>query len=267
MPLQTLRTDLGQPGAGMVGQARDALTGPGIVILRDSVDRKAAFVAQRAVVESLCSLDAESAKRQGIRVGDGRYMVTLDLDPPFDRPELFASPPLLAIAQATLGVDMIINSLAVVIALPGALAQRAHVDHSMLFPSDEAASMTAPPYALTAIIPLLDLDESTGSTEVWPRGPLMATPDLWTTKLAGSTVLPLLLGDAALMDYRVCHGGTSNPGSVPRPILYVVYSRPWFRDADNFSEMPPLRVSAQHLANLPAQYRRLFASAAASHLA
>ncbi len=93
-------------------------------------------------------------------------MVTLNLNPPFDRPELFASPPLMAIARAALGAEVIINSLAVVIAFPGAVAQRAHVDHSMLFPSDETASMSAPSYALTAIIPLLDLDESTGSTEV-----------------------------------------------------------------------------------------------------
>jgi hypothetical protein len=266
MPVATIRTGREQPGAVAVGLAKDALTGPGIVILRDAVDREALGIANRAIVEEFCGLDVEAAKRRGVRVGDGRYMVTLPLNPPFDNPELFASPPLLAIARATLGVEAIINSLAVVIALPGAAAQRPHLDHGMLFPGDEASSVAIPPYALTAIIPLLDLDESTGSTEVWPRGSHMATPDSWTSKPPGSTVLPLALGDAALIDYRVCHGGTPNPGGVPRPILYIVYSRPWFRDADNFSEIPPLRVSAQHLSNLPAQYRSLFASAAAGHL-
>lgn len=266
MPVATIQTDWAQPGADAIARAMDALLGPGIVMVRHSVDRKVARAAKRAIVRNLCSLDAGAAKRHGIRVGDGRYMVTLKLDPPFDRPELFASPALLAIARATLGVDVIVNSFAAVIALPGAEAQRAHVDHGMLFPHDEPASMTAPPYALTAIIPLMDLDESTGSTEVWPRGPSMATPDLWTRKLPGSTVLSLALGDAVLIDYRVCHAGTPNPGLVPRPILYVVYSRPWFRDADNFSEMPPLRVNAQQLANLPTEYWRLFAGAAARHL-
>lgn len=266
MPVTTIRTGREQPGAAAVGLAKDALTGPGIVILRDAVDCEALGAAHRTIVAELCSLDADAAKRRGVRVGNGRYMVTLNLNPPFDKPELFASPPLLAIARATLGADAIINSFAVVIALPGAHAQRPHLDHGMLFPSDEALSVAAPPYALTAIIPLLDLDESTGSTEVWPRGPRIATPDRWTSKPPGSTVLALALGDAGLIDYRVCHGGTPNPGPVPRPILYIVYSRPWFRDADNFSEIPPLRVSAQHLANLPAQYRSLFATAAAAHL-
>jgi ectoine hydroxylase-related dioxygenase (phytanoyl-CoA dioxygenase family) len=262
----TIRTDLVQPGAAIVSQAKGALNDSGILILRQSIDQAAARVANQAIRETFCSLDTEGAKRHGIRVGGGRYMVTLNLNPPFDNPALFASPPLLAIARATLGVDAIINSFAVVIALPGAEAQRVHVDHGMLFPGDEAASMAAPPYALTAIIPLLDLDASTGSTEVWPRGPNMARPDLWLDKQPGSTVLDLSLGDAVLIDYRVCHGGTPNPGLVPRPVLYVVYSRPWFRDADNFSEMPPLRVSAQHLANMAPEYRSLFATAAAGHL-
>jgi hypothetical protein len=267
VPITTVQADLVSPGAAVVALAKDALTGPGIVILRDALERKGLGDAGEAVARELCGLDAAQAKLHGVRVGDGRYMVTLNLNPPFDRPALFASPPVLAVARATLGVDLIINSLTVVIALPGARAQRPHVDHRMLFPSDEAASMLAPPYALTAIVPLLDLNGSTGSTEVWPRGPLMDTPDLWQDKPPGSTVLPLALGDAALIDYRVCHGGTPNVGQVARPILYIVYSRPWFRDAENFSEIPPLRVSAQHLANMSPQYRPLFATAAAGHLA
>lgn len=266
MSVTTIRTDLGHPGAPKVQQAVAALTGPGTVILAGSVDPEAVRSAGQAIVERLCGFDGASAKQLGVRVGDGRYMVTLSLDPPFDRPALFASPPLLAVARGALGADTIINSLAVVIALPGAGDQRVHVDHGNLFPQDEVASNAAPAYALTAIIPLLDLDVSTGSTEVWARGLHSAAPDRWLTKLAGSTVLELRIGDAALIDYRVCHAGTANPGLVPRPILYIVYSRPWFRDADNFSEMPPLRVTPRHLANMPHEYRALFAAAAAGHL-
>ncbi len=265
MPITTLEVDLIPPSAALVSQAKDALTGTGILILRQAVEHKVLSDAGQAVLESLCGQDANQARRRAVRVGDARYMVTPDWNSPFDRPELFASPPLLAIARATLGVDVIVNSLTVVVALPGAEAQRPHLDHRMLFPSDEATSVAAPPYALTAIIPLLDLNNSTGSTEVWPRGPLMATPDLWHDKLPGSTVLPLMLGDVGVMDYRVCHNGTANVGLVPRPILYIVYSRPWFRDSENFEEVPPLRLTAQHLAGIPTQYRSLFASAVAGH--
>jgi ectoine hydroxylase-related dioxygenase (phytanoyl-CoA dioxygenase family) len=266
MTITTVQGDPGGIGETGVALARDAFSGSGIVIVRRAVDREALAVAALAIADGLGRLDADAANREGIRVGDGRYMITLSLNPPFDKSELFASPALLAIARGTLGADVIINSLTVVISFPGAAAQRPHLDHRMLFPSDEAASIAVPPYALTTIIPLLDLNDSTGSTEVWPRGPRMPTPDSWTSRQPGSTVLPLSLGDAGMIDYRVCHGGTPNIGLVPRPILYIVYSRPWFRDAENFSETPPLRVNAQQLANLPAQYRGLFATAAAGHL-
>jgi len=265
MPVTSMRTGLAQLGAAEVETARDALGGAGTLILRDSVDVEAVEAAHAAVVEDLCGLDLEALGRRGIRVGDKRYMVTLELEPPFDRPAIFASPPLVAVARAVLGAGVVINSFAVVIALPGAPAQRVHVDHEPLFPHDGAVSMSAPAYALTGIVPLLDLRESTGSTEVWPRGDAPAVPDAWTEKQDGSTVLSLAAGDAAFIDYRVCHGGTANPGLVPRPILYIVYSRPWFRDADNFSEMPPLRVSPTHLERVPAEHRSLFAVAAAGH--
>jgi hypothetical protein len=265
MPVTTLRTGLGQLGGVMIETARAALNGAGTLVLRGSVEAAAVEAAHAAVVEGLCGLDAEALARRGVRVGEKRYMVSLDLDPPFDRPALFASPPLVDVARALLGSGAVINSFAVVIAFPGAPAQRIHVDHEPLFPRDDAASMAAPVYALTGIVPLLDLSEATGSTEVWPLGPTPGVPDAWTERRTGSTVLSLDAGDAAFIDYRVCHGGTANPGPAPRPILYIVYSRPWFRDADNFSEMPPLRVTPTHLARMPAEYRTLFAAAAAGH--
>lgn len=265
MPIKTMQAEW-MPQAS-VTEAKGALSESGVLILRHAVEREALGRAGRSIVADFCRLDGEEARRRGIRVGEGRYMVTVSLAPPFDDPAIFASPPLLSVVRATLGADAIINSLTVVIALPGALAQRPHVDHGLLFPSDEAASMAAPPYALTAIMPLLDLTGSTGSTEVWPRGEFAPTPDRWETKLPGSTVLPLARGDVGIIDYRVCHGGTPNTGEVPRPILYIVYSRPWFRDSENFSETPALRVSADQLASVPAEHRALFATAAASHLA
>jgi hypothetical protein len=98
-----------------------------------------------AALAELGDLREQEKAVTGVLVGNARYMITPNLDPPFDRPELFASPPLLAVARATLGADVTINSMTVVVALPGALAQRPHVDHAMLFPTDEAASMAAPP--------------------------------------------------------------------------------------------------------------------------
>ena len=68
-------------------------------------------------------------------------------------------------------------------------------------------------------------------------------------------------GGAYLMDYRLCHGGTKNTGQIPRPILYIVYSKPWFRDAENFKKRTPLRMSEQQLEDVPQEHDALFARA------
>ena len=266
MSVRALSTGPGQLAGRDLATAREALVDEGTLILRGAVDVTAVAAAGTAVVRDFCDLSLETLGRHGIRVGERRYMVTPRFEPPFDRPELFASPPLVGLARALLGPAAVINSLAVVIALPGAPAQPVHVDHEPLFPRNGAASMGAPTYALTAIVPLIDLCESSGSTEVWPRGGAPAGPDAGDERLDTSTVLPLSAGDAAFIDYRVYHRGTANPGSVPRPILYIVYSRAWFRDADNFDEMPPIRVSRTQLGRVPSEYRTLFATVAAGHL-
>ena len=63
-----------------------------------------------------------------------------------------------------------------------------------------------------------------------------------------------------MMDYRVIHGGLPNEGEVERPILYLVYGRPWFRDGYNFSDQPAIDITSEQLAKLPDEHRHLFAS-------
>jgi hypothetical protein len=63
MPLIAIQTDLGQPDPGVVGEAKMALSGPGIVILRGSVEPEAATAARRAIERDLCGLNADAARR------------------------------------------------------------------------------------------------------------------------------------------------------------------------------------------------------------
>ena len=69
------------------------------------------------------------------------------------------------------------------------------------------------------------------------------------------------LGDVYLMDFRLIHAGTANQSDQARPILYLVYSRPWFREDLNFDEQPPIRISRKQYQRVPSEYRHLFASA------
>ena len=69
-----------------------------------------------------------------------------------------------------------------------------------------------------------------------------------------------------LWDFRLMHGGTSNRGTVPRPLLYLTYCRPWFVEHLNFNtkgnpKQKPLLVHKEILAGLSAEHQRLLARA------
>jgi ectoine hydroxylase-related dioxygenase (phytanoyl-CoA dioxygenase family) len=66
-------------------------------------------------------------------------------------------------------------------------------------------------------------------------------------------------GDCILVDYRLLHCGTANRSPDPRPILYNMYCRPWFRDSRNFHKQRPVRISPDEYMRVPVQFRHLFA--------
>ena len=77
----------------------------------------------------------------------------------------------------------------------------------------------------------------------------------------GSVAPKPKLGDAFLMDFRLIHAGTPNVSDIARPILYIVYSRPWFREDMNFDEQPPINLSPKQRKKVPKKLRYLFANA------
>jgi hypothetical protein len=213
----------------------------------------------RALVESLrdayltfieAALQRDHARG---RVGDQRFMVPVEVKPPFDDPRLSANPLVLPILKRQLGDDCIMNSFGSVVALPGAASQVRHVDHDFLFGFAESVSL--PPWAMTLVVPLVDLDHSTGTTAVFEGSHRREA-------LADEGRQPSLpwarMGDGFLMDYRLWHFGTMNDGTRLRPILYLVYSRPWFLDEHNFYALSPLTVTDAVFAALPAELRALF---------
>jgi hypothetical protein len=60
------------------------------------------------------------------------------------------------------------------------------------------------------------------------------------------------------MDYRLVHAGTQNRSPNPRPVLYNVYARPWYRDWKNYRKQPPLVISHDELARVPDEHKVLF---------
>ena len=181
-------------------------------------------------------------------VGNQRFLFAVHLESELADPMLYACPLVLPIIRDLVGDDCILNSTSSVVALPGANLQALHKDHQHLY-GDERPT---PAYALTLVVPLVPLDGTNGTTRLHDgshRRPASQSPPL-------DPLVPL--GGCLLTDYRLSHRGTPNRGPRMRPLLYLVYSRPWFLDERNFFALPALR---RPTTPIPAEAEALFARA------
>src|SRR5258708_35501853 len=64
-----------------------------------------------------------------------------------------------------------------------------------------------------------------------------------------------------LLDYRTLHAGMPNLSGRTRPIMYMVYARPWFFDHANHIKRIPLDMPLGHCEELPAAVRPLLTRA------
>ena len=209
------------------------------------------------------SLGEQELGRRFALVGDRRYMISVQIEPPFQSPKLYANNEVMPIVENVLGAGCVISSFSAVVARSGAEAQSVHFDVPPLFESEQLCA-SLPAYALTMVVPLIDLDDSTGCTAIWEASHRRIGARRQLQRLAGSgsdagsNPAMLAAGDVLLMDARLIHRGTANSGPVDRPILYIVYSRPWFRDHQNFGEQPAINIAASQLLKVPKKHRALF---------
>ena len=200
----------------------------------------------------------EGGLNNDLCVGDRRIMIPLHLKGVFNSPDFYANPRVYPLMNFLLGNDVILNSLGSVVSLPGAKEQHIHIDYPNIYTaletynSDMSWIGKAPPYAVTMGIPLIPMNPETGCTRFWsgshldPHYSLDNPIDLYAD--AGSCVL---------FDYRIAHCGLANTSQQIRPLLYNVYSRPWFRDSLNFHKHDPLVVSSELVSQIPEEHRHL----------
>ena len=187
-------------------------------------------------------------------VGGNRFMITVEICEPFNSALLYANPHILSIIESILTSEFILNSFGSVASLPGAEDQHLHRDTPELF-EDEIVELSMPCFAVTVIIPLIEMNERNGSTKVFRGSHLVP----YETGIAMDSRIPLTrVGSIILMDYRLIHGGTENCSQAVRPILYLVYSRPWFRDSANFYKQPAIEIQQDQLNRIPKQHEHLF---------
>jgi tetratricopeptide (TPR) repeat protein len=189
-----------------------------------------------------------------LRLGDQRYMLTVDLDAPFNDRNLFASPLVLPIFQRLLGDDCVIGAFTSVISLPGSKNQSLHKDHPALFPTTRWHHRV-PSFAIQLIVPLVPLDDTVGTTRVI-KGSHQFPSNQAAKMETQDPVVPL--GSCLINDYRLSHRGLGNRSDRVRPILTIIYNRPWFRDYVNYAKQPPLRVNDQQIDQMPERQKKLF---------
>jgi tetratricopeptide (TPR) repeat protein len=190
-----------------------------------------------------------------LRVGDKRYMLTVDIKEPFDDPRLLGPATVLPMIQQILGDECVLGAFTAVISLPGSRDQRIHKDHPALFPDTES-HFSVPSFTAQIIIPLVELDANTGTTRVFKGSHKVHTEDCERLGYQ-DPVVPL--GSCLLIDYRCAHRGIGNRSQQVRPILTLIFNRPWFHDYANYGKQPPLRLDSAAFEAMPGHVKPLLA--------
>lgn len=177
----------------------------------------------------------------------GRLDIRHRMDqPPFNAPDVVANPLLMPLIHALLGPQAKLVYAGLILSFPESADQPWHQDGAALFDGAPSVVGDLPPYALNVFVPLEPVTEALGPTEFWVGSHKESACRQIMTKLqtqqAGKNqstntdiIGPLLqTGDVLIYDYRMCHRGARNLSQKVRPMLYLMYARPWFYEHLNF---------------------------------
>lgn len=158
----------------------------------------------------------------------GRHTIPLLVDGALADPAILLPKPVAHIATELLAAAFKVDSVGLLVAVPGAPDQTAHRD-AWLYPR-EGIDRLLPPFALAFAVPLVTMDEISGRTAFWRASHRSSSTIAPTTPHdLAPTVHP---GSAILWDYRIHHCGLANHGTAPRPVIFSALSREWWVEID-----------------------------------
>lgn len=209
---------------------------------------------QKAFFDRYTPYFREDKHPDALYLGDKRYMLTVDLDDPFNDPDLIGMPTLMPIISEVLGHDFVLGGYTAVISLPGAKDQGRHKDHPALF-AGSRWHHSLPSFTVQVSIPLVPLNALTGPTRYHKGTHRIDSEEAQNTPFQDPDIA---LGGCLLHDYRCMHLGVGNRSDVVRPMLSLIFTRPWFKDYKNYDKQPPLRLSRAAYEQLPEDLQPLF---------
>jgi hypothetical protein len=219
------------------------------------------YVAQLGALD-LAAMRAEAAKpppNRFLSAGEARFDITVSMTGAFGTPDVFANPLLLKSLRPSLGRDLRLSSLTLAVAHPGAPQQAAHRGHTHLF-DEPSVDATLPAYAVNVLVPLVDSDIGTEAVGMWLGSHRQDSPK--TAERSGpGRQCAWRRGDCLLLDYRTMHAELPNLGARPRPIVSMVYARPWFYGRSNQVSHVTLDMPIAQYEALPKSVRPLLVRA------
>ena len=143
--------------------------------------------------------------------------------------------PWLPLVRAILGPDCTLCNTGVMLSMPGSATQPWHSDGDHL-----PGKRHKGPHCLNVFVPLVTLNRDNGGTEMVPGTHFLGAYD----EARPSTTIHAAAGSCILFDFRLRHRGLGNGGPRPRPLMYITYCIPSFKDTMNFSTRRYLKLPA-----------------------
>jgi ectoine hydroxylase-related dioxygenase (phytanoyl-CoA dioxygenase family) len=215
---------------------------------------------------------------------EGRYLVHLPFEPPISDERLLAAPAVLPLLRTLIAdgrYEFEVGDLSVVTSMPRTPAQHMHNDTGQVFKHDprwkahranvHAAARRAsragrrahdrassvgwtgvPPHGIISFWPMLDMRAEHGPTRFVCGTHVECFASEEECERRTKTIAPTAdAGAAILFDMRLKHAGGENRSDVQRPVLYITYVRPWYKDYVNFHNRQTRRFDG-----FPPHYKR-----------
>lgn len=227
----------GKFSAERLALARQAILNDGCVVLKD-----VASAEHLAVIRDRMLADVEKILNRS-DAPFNFHRGNLQQDPPPFEPYLFkdvlVNDLIIQVTHSVLGNGLFNAFYSGNTALANSSSrQPVHADLGHLWPNMEHAT---PPYGLVVNLPLVDMDASNGSTEIWPgthKDTFCALQDgdikiseaqleAWRKK--SPPLQPAVkAGSALIRDIRMWHSGMPNPSDGHRPMMAMIHWVSWW---------------------------------------
>jgi ectoine hydroxylase-related dioxygenase (phytanoyl-CoA dioxygenase family) len=246
------------PSSELIEQAAEIYDRKGFLVLENIFDPELLTSLRADYLAKYVEQGHDHLARSNATVGDKRLMVTVDVEGAYNDPRIYANPMVMAVMHKLLEDGFVLNGYGSVVAFPGSKLQTPHRDYQYLFTDKMQMAAELPPYAITLFIPLVDLDGDVGTTLVSDGSHRDCS--IWMHNVVQHPIsFPYpQLGSCYMIDYRTFHAGTPNNSDRPRPVLFLTYSRPWFRDPANYDMQDAVRVTDEAYTQIPENCRDMF---------